>query len=36
MIAAVAEQQQFKQTVQEVTEKLFALMMAGDFDATDP
>jgi hypothetical protein len=36
MIAAVSEEQRFKPTVQEVTEKLFSLLTAGDFDASDP
>jgi urease gamma subunit len=36
MIAAVAEEQRFKPTVQEVTEKLFAMLTAGGFDASDP
>lgn len=36
MIAAVSEEERFKPTVQEVTEKLFSLLTAGDFDASDP
>lgn len=36
MIAAVAEEQRFKPTVQEVTEKLFSMLTSGNFDASDP
>lgn len=36
MIAAVAEEQRFKPTVQEVTEKLFSMLTSGNFDESDP